>query len=117
MVVDDDEAILDVVKIILTGEGYEVETHTSGEPLYKLKDNLPALIILDILLSGEDGRTICKYLKQNSLTHNIPIVLFSAHSQENIMYALPHNTYDSFIAKPFDVEDLVKTVNNLVRYK
>lgn len=116
MVVDDDLAILDIVTIVLSGEGYEVEPFTSGHHLYKLTDNLPALIILDVLLSGEDGRDICKYLRQNEKTKQIPIILFSAHSQENVSHSLPNSSYNSFIPKPFDIDDLVKTVNNLVRY-
>jgi DNA-binding response OmpR family regulator len=116
MVVDDDKAILDVVTIILANEGYTVEPYATGEPLYQLSNNLPSLIILDILLAGEDGRDICKYLRTNETTKNIPIILFSAHSQDDIIYTLPGNLYDHFIAKPFDIDDLVKIVNNLVRY-
>jgi len=116
MVVDDDEAILDVVKIILSSEGYIVETFTTGQELYTLTSNLPSLIILDILLSGEDGRDICYYLRKNVVTKHIPIILFSAHSQEDIVYTLPNNAYDRFMSKPFDIDDLVKTVNNLVKY-
>lgn len=116
MVVDDDEAILDAVSIILTNEGYGVEAHTSGEHLYHMTTNLPTLIILDVLLSGEDGRDICRYLRKNDTTKHIPIILFSAHSQDDVVFTMPSGTYDSFIAKPFDIEDLVKTVNSLVRY-
>ena len=116
LVVDDDEAILDVVKIVLTNEGYDVETHTTGKQLYALNNSLPSLIILDVLLSGEDGRDICYYLRKNSITKHIPIILFSAHSQEDITYSLPNSTYDRFLSKPFDIDDLVKTVNNLVKY-
>jgi DNA-binding response OmpR family regulator len=115
MVVDDDEAILDVVRIILENEGYEVETHTSGKYLYNLTDNLPALFILDVLLSGDDGRDICRFLRTNETTKHIPIILFSAHSQDDIVYTLPTSMYNYFIAKPFDINDLVKTVNNLVK--
>jgi DNA-binding response OmpR family regulator len=114
LVVDDDEAILDVVKIILTNEGYEVETHTSGKQLYSRESNLPSLIILDILLSGEDGRDICAYLKGKESTKNIPIILFSAHSHADISNTLPPAAYDYFISKPFDVDDLIKVVKQFV---
>lgn len=116
MIVDDDEAILDAVSIILTTEGYLVDTHTSGKFLYQLSANLPSLIILDVLLSGEDGRDICRYLRRNQATKHIPIILFSAHSQEDVVYTMPSGSYDAFIAKPFDIEELVKTVNTIAKH-
>ncbi len=114
IVVDDDEAILDVVNIVLSEEGYVVETHTTGKALYHLSDQLPHLIILDILLSGEDGREICTYLKTNAATKSIPIILFSAHSHGDIFSRLPHNYYEYFLSKPFDIDELTRTVKALV---
>lgn len=114
LVVDDDEAILDVVTIVLSDEGYSVTTLTTGETLYKLTNPLPDLIILDILLSGEDGRDICRHLKSNDATQHIPIILFSAHSHGDIYTQLPHHKYDYFLSKPFDVDDLIRVVKSLV---
>jgi CheY-like chemotaxis protein len=117
LVVDDDPAILDVTTIILESDGYQVEAHESGECINSLleKDTneLPALVLLDLLLSGEDGIELCKNLKKNPKTKNIPVVLFSAHFQENQLTEIPEIHHDYFLPKPFDINRLSKIVNEL----
>jgi CheY-like chemotaxis protein len=108
-VVDDDESILEVLQIILESAGYDVRTSLHGESLQHLDDhNLPDLIMLDILLSGIDGREICKALKSNEHTKHIPIILLSAHSDAN--KAANGSGANAFIAKPFEVSILIKEV-------
>lgn len=108
-VVDDDENILEVLQIVLLGEGYDVQTSLSGECLRHLDDQrLPDLILLDVLLSGTDGREICKELKSSEKTKHIPIILLSAHSDAS--KAADSGRADSFLAKPFDIDALIKTV-------
>ena len=105
MVVDDDLAILDSVCIMLEFEGYQVYCTPDGAEVLKLEKNLPDLLLLDIWMSGMDGREICKQLKQNAATHNMPVVLISA-SQDIAQSALAAGA-DDFLAKPFDIDDLL----------
>ena len=107
MIADDDAAIVDVMELILSFEGYEVKSTMKGETLLELKDNFPDLILLDIWLSGWDGREICKKLKQNTDSNTI-IILTSA--SKDIELAAIESGADDFIAKPFDIDYLIRKV-------
>ena len=107
LVVDDDEGIIEVIQIVLEGEGYEVHTNMNGEGLQSLSD-LPDLILLDVLLSGNDGRDICKLLKSNPRTQQIPIIMLSAHSDASKVADV--SGADDFLEKPFDVDFLIAIV-------
>src|SRR5947209_18976689 len=80
LVVDDEPDILEFLREILEEEGYTVATTDKGEYVEKLHDGgLPHLILLDVLLSGKDGREIVKYLKRQEETQHIPVIMCSAH--------------------------------------
>jgi CheY-like chemotaxis protein len=108
LVIDDDESILEVVQIVLEGEGYQVQTSLNGDCLQHLELDRPDLILLDILLSGEDGRELCSQLKSNPATSAIPVIMLSAHSQAHKMQGA--NGADAFLEKPFDVDVLISMV-------
>ena len=107
LVADDDAAILDSLSIILEFEGYEVSTTLNGATLLDMNE-FPDLVLLDILMSGVDGRDICRQLKQNQTTSNIPVVLLSA-SKDIQQSALDAGAKD-FLAKPFSIDDLLKKI-------
>ncbi|OGH09728.1 MAG: hypothetical protein A2152_03905 [Candidatus Levybacteria bacterium RBG_16_35_6] len=106
-VIDDDDAILEVCRILLEKD-YDVETLTEGSIILDRKDDLPDLVLLDILLAGEDGIEIARKLKENKKTKNISIIVFSAHpkGQEEARAA----GIELFLQKPFEIEDLLKIV-------
>src|SRR5215470_11887931 len=107
LVVDDDPDILDALEIILEFAGYEVKTTEKGEYVENLRDvngGLPDLIILDVLLSGKDGRLICQKLKSQDDTKHIPIIMISAHP--NAEQSVAAVGADDFMAKPFDMDEL-----------
>lgn len=111
LVVDDDPDILGAIRLTLEYEGYTVVTSLKGEYAQNLHDGnggLPDLIILDILLSGTDGRLICKQLKRQEDTGHIPIVMISAHSDARA--SATEVGADDFLAKPFDIDDLIALV-------
>ncbi len=110
LVVDDDEGILEVVQIVLEGEGYQVQTCQNGKELLRLASTFPHLILLDVLLSGEDGRELCKQLKSNSVTRHIPVVMLSAHSDASKV--ADGSGADDFLEKPFDVDVLLAMVEH-----
>ena len=109
LVVDDDEDILEVIKYILEDSGYEVETLSDGHDLMdKINEQHPDLVLLDIMLGTMDGRELCKDIKSTEATHHIPVIMVSA-SHEIATF----NTTDGpngFIAKPFDISDLLSTI-------
>ncbi len=108
LVVDDEESILEVVQIVLEGEGYQVQTSQNGECFQNLNGDLPDLILLDVLLSGEDGREICKQLKSDEKTVHIPVIMLSAHSDASRV--ADTSGADDFLEKPFDVDVLIEVV-------
>ncbi len=110
LIIDDDEAILEALNTVLTDEGYRTEVSTkNGEYVERsLQRELPDLMILDILLSGHDGREICKKLKSDERTRHIPVILMSAHIKGEATAV--EAGADAFLAKPFDIDELLKKV-------
>lgn len=108
LIIDDDPDILEAVELLLQLEGFSVSTSTKGEDAETIKGNYPDLILLDVLLSGKDGREIAKKLKKQDTTKQIPIVMMSAHptAQRTIKEYLA----DDFIPKPFDFEYLLNKI-------
>lgn len=105
LVADDDPAIVDVIKIVLEDEGYQVTTTVDGATVKKVHRDLPHLILLDIWMSGMDGREIARQLKRQPATRHIPIVMISANRDTERMAR--EAGADGFLAKPFDINDLV----------
>lgn len=113
LVVDDDEGILDAVSLILETQ-YIVKTIIKGEEVYEQVGKFkPDLILLDILMSGSDGRVICKKLKENPKSTKIPIVMMSAHPAVE-KQALDFGA-SSFIAKPFNSEELFAIIRKYLK--
>lgn len=111
LVVDDDPDILDALQFTLEDAGYAVVTSLKGDYAENLRDGnggLPDLIILDVLLSGKDGRLICRKLKSQDETRHIPIIMISAHpgARESVKEV----GADDFLAKPFDVDALLARI-------
>jgi DNA-binding response OmpR family regulator len=110
LVVDDDVDILSVMEILLTMKGFEVEVIAKGENIFpKIETFKPDLILLDVLISGFDGRSICRKLKENNDTKQIPVIMFSAHP--GAAATIAEYGANDFIAKPFDVTNLLAKVN------
>lgn len=110
LVVDDDKDILNILKLVLNMNGFEVMVTPNGEEaLAKSVSYSPQLVLMDVFLSGTDGRDICNILKNNPRTKDIPVVMFSAHS--NMQDILQVCNAADFIAKPFDIAALVEKIN------
>jgi DNA-binding response OmpR family regulator len=109
LVVDDEVDILFAIEIILNNSGFDVETTPKWEKMSSsiMKFN-PDLILLDVSLSGADGRDLCFQLKGSSNTKHILVILVSAH--HNLINNLKACKPDAVIIKPFDAKHLVKIV-------
>jgi DNA-binding response OmpR family regulator len=111
VIIEDDKSILDAVQMALEFEGYEVTLAERGDYAQKLmtgKAPLPDVILLDILLSGSDGRIVCQELKKHPKTKKIPIIMMSAHpgAGKSVIEA----GADYFLPKPFNINDLLQAV-------
>jgi len=108
MIADDDPGIVDAVEMLLEFEGYEVTSTVDGTTVLEMKQELPDLLLLDIWMSGEDGRDICKKLKENKLTKDIPVILISA--SRDVRESAIAAGADDFLAKPFEMNELLQKV-------
>lgn len=109
LVIDDDPDILEAVQMVLSSGNYNSASITKGDETYdKIREYSPDLIILDVLLSGNDGRTICKTLKQDDVTKQIPIIMVSAHPSAK--ESIKDCGADSYVPKPFSVKVLLDEV-------
>nr|WP_294942297.1 response regulator [uncultured Mucilaginibacter sp.] len=115
LAVDDDKDILEVLQFILEDSGYEVETLSDGHYLLDtIRRRVPDLILLDIMLGNMDGRELCKEVKSLETTHNIPIILISA--SHNISSSMNQaGAPNDFIAKPFDINNLLNKIKHQLK--
>jgi DNA-binding response OmpR family regulator len=109
LVVDDDPDILTIVQILLRMNNFTVMAISKWQDITKtIKSFTPDLILLDVALSGADGREICRQLKESYETQHIPVILFSAH------YSLADNIQEfmanGLITKPFETSYLLETI-------
>jgi DNA-binding response OmpR family regulator len=111
LVVDDDIDILTVVQLVLESNGFEVIAISNWKQIYPQIDAFtPDLVLLDVSLGTQDGRNICKQLKSNNKTKHISVILFSAN--HNVEKSVSECLADSFISKPFDINNLIEGINN-----
>jgi CheY-like chemotaxis protein len=113
LVVDDDEAIRDVLQVVLESAEYSVDVAADGlVALMKLEAGAkPDLILLDVMMPRMDGITFVRELQQRGLRHAIPIVLLSAHIRTK--EAVSHMGLEGFISKPFEIDDVLNLVERL----
>ena len=116
LIVDDEEDVLELVRFNLEKNGYKVETAVSGEEaIAKARTKLPDLIILDLMLPGIDGLEVCKKLKSDSKTENIPVIMLTAKIEEaDIVTGLELGAQD-YITKPFSPKVLVARVRRILQ--
>jgi DNA-binding response OmpR family regulator len=113
MIADDDPGIVDAVEMLLEFEGYTVTSTGDGSSVLKLNENLPDLLLLDIWMSGEDGRDICKLLKQDDVKKHIPVIMISA--SKDVKESAINAGADDFLAKPFEMNDLLQKIEALTK--
>ncbi|NJY62082.1 response regulator [Salinimicrobium sp. CDJ15-81-2] len=105
-IVEDDDGIRDLIEFLLVSQQYIVKTFPTARSFKNsISGETPDLFLLDIMLPDGNGLELCKDLKNNSSTSNIPVVLMSAHADISRMEGA-----DDFIAKPFDVDELLNRI-------
>ncbi len=114
--VEDDDSIRELVVYTLQSVGFEALGFGSSEKMYEmLETKTPSLVILDIMLPGEDGLTILKKLRADSRTKDIPIMMATAKTNEYDKVAGLDLGADDYVAKPFGMMELVARVKALLR--
>lgn len=115
-IVEDDENIKEIEMFALKNTGYEVQGFDCASAFYaRLKERLPSLVLLDIMLPDEDGLEIVKKLRYSARTRRIPIILVTAKTSELDMVKGLDIGADDYITKPFGVMELISRVKALMR--
>jgi len=112
LILDDNEDILEMMKVALEDEGHDVECLTDTDDIYKSVQTInPDLVIVDYILEGINGGEFCHQIKSHPETSHIPVIMVSGH--QRVLESLG-STYgaDVFIAKPFSLEEIVNAVSD-----
>lgn len=110
LLIDDDPDVQTVLRITLQQQGFSVATASQKEEAWrKITEESPSLILLDVLLSGSDGRDLCREIKATPATKDIPVIMFSGHPSAGLHYEL--YGADDFLAKPFNTDALLEKLN------
>jgi CheY-like chemotaxis protein len=108
LVVDDDDAIVEVIRAALEDEGYRVLSAINGAALGLARDRQPNLILLDIMMPEMDGVEVSRRLRADPTTASIPIVAMSAHNR--LRATGDAMAADDRLPKPFELGDLYAAV-------
>jgi two-component system OmpR family response regulator len=113
MVVDDEKHIVELARLYLTREGYEVEGVGDGaQAVARFSQLKPDLVILDIMLPGSDGLTICKEIRKQS---QVPIIMLTARDEVTDKVVGLEVGADDYLTKPFHPQELVARAKALLR--
>jgi two-component system, OmpR family, alkaline phosphatase synthesis response regulator PhoP len=116
LVIEDDDNIVELISYNLEKESFTVFTALSGEKGIKLaKDKLPDLILLDLMLPEIDGLEVCRELKSDVKTRDIPIIMVTAKGEESDVVSGLEMGADDYIPKPFRPRELVARVRSVLR--
>ena len=118
LVVEDEKNISDLMAFHLKREGFDVQVEEEGPAaLQAAIDTVPSLLLLDLMLPGMDGLEICRRLKQNSNTRDIPIVMLTAKDEESDIVTGLELGADDYITKPFSPKVVIARVKAVLRRK
>lgn len=109
LLIDDDKEFLTMLEIKLLREGFKVKSLLNGANFIDtLAEKKPDIVLIDVNMPLIAGNALCKVIKQNAGTENIPVILFSGN--ENIEKISTACAADGFITKPFELDVLIKTI-------
>jgi len=116
LIVEDDADIRELVKYNLEKEGYRVSTVVTGDAaLKKLRSSQPDLVVLDLMLPGVDGLTICREMRAEQATRAVPVIMLTAKSEESDVVAGLEVGADDYLPKPFSPRVLLARIHALLR--
>ncbi|MCG6899809.1 MAG: response regulator [Gammaproteobacteria bacterium] len=115
-IIEDEEDIRQLVRYNLEKEGYLVSSHESGEVgLSSIKSDPPDLVLLDLMLPGIDGMEVCRRLKKDAATRDIPVIILSAKGEEADIVAGLEQGADDYLSKPFSPKILLARIHTILR--
>jgi two-component system phosphate regulon response regulator PhoB len=115
-IVEDEEDIRDILEIQLKREGYTTITADTGETgLELVREKLPQLVLLDLMLPGMDGFDVCRSLRQDKSTKEIPIIMLTARGEEADIITGLEMGADDYVTKPFSPRVVISRIKSVLR--
>lgn len=116
LVVEDQRSQREMIADLLKGSGLKVTLATDGiEALEQIGRSVPDLVLLDIVMPRMNGYEVCRRIKLEPKTQNVPVVMCSSKGEEFDRYWGMRQGADAYIAKPFQPTELIGTVKQLLR--
>ncbi len=116
LIIDDEEHIVRMLQINMKTHGYDCAAAFSGEEgVSMVSSYLPDLVLLDVMLPGIDGVEVCRQIKSNPLTRQVPVLMLSAKSQGKDKITGLEGGADDYITKPFSLKELFLRINASLR--
>lgn len=117
--IEDETEMIDLIRIILGRKGFEVEGATGGEDgLKKVHERKPDLVLLDLMMPDIDGWEVYQQMKADETTRDIPVIIVTAKAQNiDKVLGLQIARVDDYISKPFSPEDLLSSVERVLKRK
>ncbi|MDX2214954.1 MAG: response regulator [Oculatellaceae cyanobacterium bins.114] len=116
LIVDDSQTLRQMLSDLLQKNGIEVVEATNGiEAKEQIRASVPDLVITDLIMPQMNGYELCRWIKNEPATQNLPVLICSTKSEEFDRYWGMKQGADAYITKPFHPPELIKTVKQLLR--
>jgi two-component system response regulator VicR len=117
--IEDEPEMIDLIRLILGRRGFEVTGAAGGRAgLQAVRDQLPDLVLLDLMMPDMDGWEVYQKMKADDLTRNIPVVVVTAKAQSiDKVLGLHIAKVDDYIAKPFSPQELLSSIEKVLGQK
>jgi twitching motility two-component system response regulator PilH len=113
LIVDDSATTRELITNALRNKGFQIVTASNGEEaLDKAKRELPDLILLDVVMPGQNGFQVCRQLKTSDITKAIKVILVTSKNQKSDRFWGLKQGADDYLVKPFEKSDLLKCINH-----
>ncbi|RAJ35491.1 response regulator transcription factor [Pedobacter cryoconitis] len=110
LVLEKNRDILELINIVLTEEGYDVDLLSSEKEIFDhIRDFQPDIILLDVISPTEEGTALCKTIKAAEASSHIPVIVLSTHPKSEVVKEI---CADEVVAKPFDISFLLSTIEH-----
>jgi len=117
--IEDEPEMIDLIRLILSRKGFDVSGASGGqEGIYKIRNEKPDLILLDLMMPFMDGWEVYQQMKADEATKNIPVIVVTAKAQSiDKVLGLHIAKVDDYIAKPFSPKELIDSVERVLAKK
>jgi len=116
LLIEDDQSLTELIHYNLTQEGFDVQCESDGEEgLFASEEILPDLILLDWMLPNLSGIEVCRRIRRNKATQNVPIIMLTARTEESDRVRGLNTGADDYVTKPFSPKELIARIKAILR--